>query len=52
MRWPEALHVPCRHPLLMALAFPVLMGEAVIAYRAPLAPSLEQCAHRPFSIPA
>ena len=32
------------HPLLMALAFPVFMGEAVMAYRAPLTPRLEQCA--------
>ena len=34
------------HPLLMTLAFPVFMGEAVMAYRAPLTPRLEQCANR------
>lgn len=28
------------HPFLMALAFPLLMGEALLAYRAPLAPKL------------
>ena len=28
------------HPFLMALAFPLLMGEALLAYRAPLAPNL------------
>lgn len=32
------------HPLLMSLAFPVLMAEAVLAYRAPLGPALERCA--------
>ena len=30
------------HPLLMSLAFPVFMAEAVLAYRAPLGPSLER----------
>ena len=35
------------HPLLMTLAFPVLMGEAVMAYRTPMAPNLEQCAPLP-----
>ena len=30
------------HPLLMSLAFPVLMAEAVLAYRAPLGPALER----------
>lgn len=30
------------HPLLMTLAFPVLMGEAVIAYRAPVASNLDR----------
>ena len=30
------------HPLLMSLAFPVLMAEAVLAYRAPLSPALER----------
>lgn len=28
------------HPFLMALAFPLLMGEALLAYRAPLAQNL------------
>ena len=28
------------HPFLMAIAFPLLMGEALLAYRAPLAPKL------------
>lgn len=28
------------HPFLMALAFPLLMGEALLAYRAPLAKDL------------
>ncbi len=32
------------HPLLMSLAYPVLMAEAVLAYRAPLGPALERCA--------
>lgn len=31
------------HPLLMSLAFPVLMAEAVLAYRAPLGPALDRC---------
>ena len=36
------------HPILMALAFPVLMGEAVIIYRAPLFCDLfHRCAGRP-----
>ena len=30
------------HPLLMSLAFPVFMAEAVLAYRAPLGPALER----------
>ncbi len=30
------------HPLLMTLAFPVLMGEAVLAYRAPVASNLDR----------
>ncbi|KAL3135516.1 hypothetical protein ABBQ38_005996 [Trebouxia sp. C0009 RCD-2024] len=30
------------HPLLMSLAFPVLMAEAVLAYRAPLGPALDR----------
>lgn len=32
------------HPLLMSLAFPVLMAEAVLAYRAPLGPALDRLA--------
>jgi cytochrome b-561 len=28
------------HPFLMALAFPLLMGEALLSYRVPLAPNL------------
>jgi len=32
------------HPLLLTLAFPVLMGEAVLAYRAPLASLRDRCA--------
>lgn len=28
------------HPFLMALAFPLLMAEALLSYRAPLAPNL------------
>ena len=30
------------HPLLMSVAFPVFMAEAVLAYRAPLGPALER----------
>ncbi|KAK9918139.1 hypothetical protein WJX75_001570 [Coccomyxa subellipsoidea] len=30
------------HPLLMTLAFPVLMGEALLAYRTPVASSLDR----------
>ncbi|KAK9814792.1 hypothetical protein WJX72_011556 [[Myrmecia] bisecta] len=30
------------HPLLMALAFPVFMAEALLAYRVPVVPSLER----------
>ena len=39
------------HPLLMALAFPVFMGEAVMAYRAPLTQRLEQCGPPPLHHP-
>lgn len=30
------------HPLLMTLAFPVLMGEALLAYRRPLNSNLDR----------
>ena len=30
------------HPLLMSLAFPVFMAEAVLAYRSPLGPALDR----------
>ena len=31
------------HPLLISLAFPLLMGEAVLAYKAPLVPAEDRC---------
>ena len=35
------------HPLLLTLGFPVLMAEAVLAYRAPLVPLKDRCAAAP-----